>query len=139
MFDQMEKCAWYHKLQKSLLKAVQEVYEPSWTYSEEADRAFSSDIVDIQGEFEVEKFVFDRDNQELVVYAKIIKEVSCIRDIHELVHRVFCISDEDYFLFVPLHTKDVFQFWFLTGYQSHNHKGRVIVWLENGFVDNEKL
>ena len=57
--DQIEQdeLEWYSRLQRKFKDAVEQAYEGRWSYSLTDDRGLSVDIIDLAGEFEVQKVV----------------------------------------------------------------------------------
>lgn len=86
-----------------------------------------SRLANEKGEFEIQQVVYAEDQEELIIYAKIGEAITTARQVHEVVHQVLSDSDEGYFVFLPLHTLEALQFWFMTGFHSHGHIGRIIV------------
>ncbi len=118
---------WYARLQEALKQAVQEVYEGRWKYSLGGDKGLASDIVELEGEFEIQQIVYAEDQEELVIYARMGEGITTTRQAREVVHRVMGVSDEAYCVLVPLHTPEALQFWFMTGCMSHGHVGRIVI------------
>lgn len=126
-----EKMLWYEQLKLALKKAVQQANEGRWEYSVLADKGLSIEIGEREGLFEIIQVVYDKDHEELLMYAKVGEAITTAREVHEVVHQVLSDSDEGYFVFLPTHTLDTLQYWFMTGFYSHGHIGRIIVRLED--------
>lgn len=118
---------WYSRLQRKLKEAVEQAYEGRWAYSLTGDRGLSVDIIELDGEFEIQEVVYAQDREELIVYASVGPQFRTVREVHELVHRILSASDEDFFVLVPLHTAEELHFWFMTGHVSHGHTGRIVL------------
>jgi hypothetical protein len=128
----IDETQWYSELQKTLLKGIKDCYGDRWKYSEKSDHILAFEISNVAskiaaGKFDLKYCVYDNEEEELVIHATIGKDIELLGDVHELIHGILSATDENYFVFIPLHTKDMLQFWFITGYHSHCHKGRVIV------------
>jgi len=125
-----EYAAWYVHLQETLKHAVQSSYEGRWEYSLIGDKGLSVDMIEIEDEFEIVKVVYEQEQEELVIYAKVGQHITTARKVHETILRVMTHSDEAYFIIVPVHNPDdtdKLSYWFMTGYRSHGHMGRIIL------------
>lgn len=118
---------WYRHLQAALKQAVQEAYQGRWKYSLIGSKGLGTDIVEQEGVFEILKIVHDESQEELIIYAKVGEEITTAYKAHQVVHHILSDSDENYFVLVLLHSADALQFWFMTGYESHGHTGRIIL------------
>lgn len=118
---------WHEKLRQRVMQSVQENYEGRWAYSLIGDKGLAIDISFISGPFEITRIEYAEEQQELLIYLTISPEVRRVYDVHRAVHRALCQADEEYFVFIPLHTANELQFWFMIGGKSHGHIGRMIV------------
>ena len=122
-----EKMLWYEHLKSTLKKVVKQAYEGRWEYSLLADKGLSIEIGEREGVFEIQEVVYDEVQEELIIYAKVDQVITTAREIHEVVHQLLSDSDEGYFIFIPSHTEGTLQYWFMTGFYSHGHIGRIIL------------
>jgi hypothetical protein len=106
---------------------VLEAYQGKWKYSLSEDKGLACDIVEREGVFEILEIVYAESQEELVVFAKVGKEIQTVRQVHEVVHHAMSDSDENYLVLIPFYSIDALQFWFMTGYESHGHTGRIVV------------
>lgn len=118
---------WYAQLQTMLKQAVQSATRETWLYDSDNNSGMASDILDIEGEFAVDRFEFSADEEELKVYAHVSKDITTLASLRMIIYKVLGFSSEDFLVLVPFYTSEEFQFWFITGYKSHGHTVRIIV------------
>ena len=117
---------WYRHLQERLKQAVDETYAKEWQHENDY---ISYEIRNIKGKFNVERF--EKGEKELRVYAHIGKSVTDTYELRLLIYEALYTAAENFLVLVPLHTPSAWQFWFLTGTQSHGHVVRIIIEREN--------
>lgn len=121
------KVQWYLHLQAAVKQVVQEAYQGRWKYSLIGDKGLAMDIVEQEGVFEILEVVYDENKEELVLYARVGEEMKDVNEVREVIYRVMSCSGENYLVLVPFYFSDTLQFWFMTGYESHGHTGRIII------------
>lgn len=117
---------WYEQLRQRVTRSVQENYEGRWSCSFIGDKGLAIDISFTTGPFEITRMEYAEEQQELLIYLTISPEVRRVYDVQRAVHHALCQVDEEYFAFIPLHTANELQFWFMIGCKSHGHIGRMI-------------
>lgn len=106
----------YEQLQKLFTQAVESTTHPDWL----AENSYIlSDLWDREGEFEVERFAQEAAVQK--VYARIGTKYTSAHDMHRVIYQILGSLIEDFFVLVPLHTFEAWQYGFITGSKSHGH------------------
>lgn len=113
---------WHTKLQELLKQAVQSSTSQDWL---KENSYISCEIWDIENEFKVERF--EKSKEELKVYARIGDAITSLYQVQQIIYKVLIYAAEDFLVLVPLHTSKAFQFWFITGHQSHGHIVKIII------------
>ncbi len=113
---------WYKNLQELFKQAIERSTSPDWL---KENSYISSDIWDREGIFEVERLEYGEN--ELHIYARLGQSITSVHDIRPVIYEVLRSAVEDFFVLVPLHTPNEWQFWFMTGYESHGHIAKIII------------
>ena len=125
-----EFAAWYAHLQEALKQTVQASYDGRWEYSLISNKGLGIDFFEIEDVFEIVEIIHDQEHEELVIYAKVGQHITTARKVHETILRILARCDEAYLILIPAHNleeTDRLNYWFMTGYMSHGHIGRIIL------------
>lgn len=112
----------YVKLQELLDQAVEQTTPSDWL---KENNSITADIQKREGIFEVERIEYQ--GKEILVYARMGTDCANVYDIHRVVFQSLQQFVEHFLVFVPLHTLEQWQFWFITGGATHGHIVKIIV------------
>lgn len=124
---------WQIELQQRLREVLYTFFQTNWPSDSKdwylSDKGFVADFADAAFMLqEIEVMQIERIGPFTRLYAKVIvPDVRTVREVHNLVHRVFSLVDEGFFVLIPMHDEDSLRFWYMTGTQSHGHEGMVLI------------
>jgi hypothetical protein len=118
----MDTDDWYRELQTLFAQAVGKATSSDWL---KENSSIIHEIWNVDGKFDVERF--ECSEQEIRVYARIGPSLTSVYDLRCVIYQVLAPAVEEFFVLVPLHTPECWQFWFVTGGPSHGHSVKIMV------------
>lgn len=128
-----EQADWPSLLQSVFRKTIQEFFQHQWLLNAEEkllnDKGFIVDFrdtADMLGGIDILRV--DRKDSFTTIHAEVIDPALIDeRDVRLLVSDILRRVDEGFLIFIPLHDDVTFRYWYMTGTDTHEHEGIVII------------